>query len=52
MLFLDGILNTVAILLFSAGEEDEAVNDLVVLGQCISCFIGKRGAEFCRVTKG
>ena len=27
------------------------MNDLVVLGQCISCFIGKRGAEFCRVTK-
>ena len=46
------VLNTITILLFSAGEEDEAVNDLVVLGLCISCFIGKRGAEFCRVTKG
>ena len=46
------VLNTVATLLFSAGEEDEAVNDLVVLGQCISCLIGKMGAEFCRVNKG
>ena len=40
------VLNTVATLLFSAGEEDEAVNDMVVLGVCISCFIGKGGLNY------
>ena len=24
----------------------------MILGRCISCFTGKRGAEYCRIVKG